>query len=99
MRPRGKSQGSSSLPSIKIRLRETKLRSMVVTILKSADLPTQYVDSVPDVETNTEAVPEFSDPFEDAGYPEQSSTGFSSTDKNQPLVGWLQANVDIARQS
>ena len=31
-------------------------------------------------------------------FQELSKTGFSSTDKNQPLLGWLQANVDIARQ-
>ena len=90
---------SSLLPSVKIRLRDTKLRAMVVTILKSAELPTQYVDSVPDRgETSQEEPADFSDHFEDAGYPEQSKTGFSSTDKKQPLVGWLQANVDIARQ-
>ena len=106
VRPRGVGGGSrkdSSIPSIKIRLRETKLRSMVVTILRSADLPTGYVDNIP--ERSNEATTEtseggsdFSDPFEEAaGFTEQSKTGFSSTDKHQPLVGWLQANVDIAR--
>ena len=30
-------------------------------------------------------------------FTEQSKTGFSSTDKNQPLLGWLQTNVDTAR--
>ena len=112
VRPRGAGGGSRKdlstpvlLPSIKIRLRETKLRSMVVTILRSADLPTGYVDNIP--ERNDEATTEnpregtnFSDPFEEeTGFTEQSKTGFSSTDKHQPLVGWLQANVDIARQT
>ena len=106
VRPRGVGGGSrkdSSIPSIKIRLRETKLRSMVVTILRSADLPTGYVDNIPErsneATTETSGVDsDFSDPFEEAaGFTEQSKTGFSSTDKHQPLVGWLQANVDIAR--
>ena len=82
-----------------IRLRDTKMRGLVVNILKAADLPTQYVDSVQEKEgeNNADTIPDFSDPFGDEGFPEQSSTGFSSTDKKQPLVGWLQANVDIAR--
>ena len=104
VRPRG-ARKDLLLPSIKIRLRETKLRSTVVTILRSADLPTGYVDNIP--ERNSEATTEtpgvgsdFTDPFEEeAGFTEQSKTGFSSTDKHQPLVGWLQANVDIARQT
>ena len=110
VRPRGAGGGSRKdllLPSIKIRLRESKLRSTVVTILRSADLPTGYVDNIPERnnETNTDTPgvgidSDFTDPFEEeAGFTEQSKTGFSSTDKHQPLVGWLQANVDIARQA
>ena len=111
VRPRGAGGGarkdSTLLPSIKIRLRETKLRSTVVSILRSADLPTGYVDNIPErqneatTSTQTAGVgSDFTDPFEEeAGFTEQSKTGFSSTDKHQPLVGWLQANVDIARQT
>ena len=100
IKPRGTSGPSRrELATIKIRLRDTKMKGLLVTILNSADLPTQYVDSVQEKEgdTNAETIPDFSDPFGDEGFPEQSSTGFSSTDKKQPLVGWLQANVDIAR--
>ena len=100
IRPRGAGGANKrDLATIKIRLRDTKMRGLVVNILKSADLPTQYVDSVQEKEgeNNADTIPDFSDPFGDEGFPTQSSTGFSSTDKKQPLVGWLQANVDIAR--
>ena len=91
----------SYLPSIKIRLRDSSLRSTIITILKSADLPTGYVDSIKEKQQETvikdaAETEVFSD--EDVFGFNQSGTGFSSTDKNQPLIGWLQTNVDTARQ-
>ena len=99
VKPRGLVKDKSVLPSIKIRLRDPKLRSTVVTILKTADLPTGYVDSIPEKqETVTKSADEIFSDEEGFVFEEQTKTGFSSTDKNQPLIGWLQTNVDIARQ-
>jgi len=99
VKPRGLVKDKSVLPSIKIRLRDPKLRSTVVTILKTAELPTGYVDSIPEKqETVTKSADEIFSDEEGFVFEEQTKTGFSSTDKNQPLIGWLQTNVDIARQ-
>ena len=69
--------------------------------LRSAELPTGYVDSIPErKEVATRSAEEIlSEQFEEEHFTftEQSKTGFSSTDKNQPLLGWLQTNVDTAR--
>ena len=106
VKPRGGAQPAkdqTQLPSIRIRLRDSKLRATVLNILKSAELPTGYVDSIPErkevVRKSSEEIlsEQFEEKFEDH-FQEQSKTGFSSTDKNQPLLGWLQANVDTARQ-
>ena len=106
VKPRGGGQlakDQTQLPSIRIRLRDSKLRATVLNILKSAELPTGYVDAIPErKEANRKSSEEilseqFEEKFEEH-FQEQSKTGFSSTDKNQPLLGWLQANVDIARQ-
>ena len=68
---------------------------------RSAELPTGYVDSIPErKEVATRSAEEIlSEQFEEEHFTftEQSKTGFSSTDKNQPLLGWLQTNVDTAR--
>ena len=106
VKPRGGAQPAkdqTQLPSIRIRLRDSKLRATVLNILKSAELPTGYVDSIPErkevARKSSEEIlsEQFEEKFEEH-FQEQSKTGFSSTDKNQPLLGWLQANVDIARQ-
>jgi len=107
VKPRGSSLISQAikdrnlLPFIRIRLRDTKLRTTIVNILKAAELPTAYVDSIPEKVENAQKLPDnlFQDEgAEEYGFREKSATGFSSTDKNQPLLGWLQANVDTARQ-
>ena len=104
VKPRGQTiKDATALPSIRIRLRDTKLRATIVSILKAAQLPTGYVDAIPEKATeNVMKTPEDlfrDDEREDAFYyEEKSKTGFSSTDKNQPVLGWLQTNVDIARQ-
>ena len=104
VKPRGQTiKDKTPLPSIRIRLRDTKLRATVVTILKAAELPTGYVDAIPE-KANDDVVKPPEDLFRDDEredafyYEEKSKTGFSSTDKNQPVLGWLQTNVDIARQ-
>ena len=109
VKPRGSSLNSQAikdrnlLPFIRIRLRDIKLRTTVVNILKAAELPTGYVDAIPEKVDNAQKLPDdlFKEEAEEDfafGFREKSKTGFSSTDKNQPLLGWLQANVDIARQ-
>ena len=106
VKPRGgtmPAKDQTQLQSIRIRLRDSKLRATVLNILKSAELPTGYVDSIPErkevARKSSEEIlsEQFEEKFEDH-FQEQSKTGFSSTDKNQPVLGWLQANVDIARQ-
>jgi len=88
------------LRSVQIRLVDTRLRETVLTILRAAELPTGFVDAIPDRKEETIEASEgiFSDPLEDDEPQTQQSSGFSSTDKNQPLLGWLQANIDMARQ-
>jgi len=89
----------NTLQSLKIRLRETRLRDTVLTILKTAELPTGYVDAIPDTpDIHTEASDKtFVDPYEEI-IPDDQSMSFSSTDKNQPLLGWLQNNMTEARK-
>jgi len=87
------------LLSLKIRLVDTRLRETVLTILKAAELPTGYVDAIEEkkVENGETSKEIYTDPLEDYE-PVQQPRGFSSTDKNQPLLGWLQANMSVARQ-
>ena len=105
------------LLSMKIRLRDTSLRATVLTILKAAELPTGFVDAIPEKKEKDVEPPKeiFTDPFEeeikvsDVSIPvlnvmlslpiqgEQAGR-FSSTDKRQPLLGWLQTNMTVARQ-
>jgi len=87
------------LLSLKIRLVDTRLRETVLTILKAAELPTGYVDAIEEkkVENGETSKKIYSDPLEDYE-PVQQPRGFSATDKNQPLLGWLQANMGVARQ-
>lgn len=84
------------LLSMKIRLRDSSLRATVLTILRSAELPTGFVDAIP--ERKAEHV-EPIDPFEEEEIVKEDQTGgFSSTDKKQPILGWLQTNMSVARQ-
>ena len=109
VKPRGLVTAAASkergqqLPSIRIRLRDSGLRATVLAILRAADLPTGYVDNIQETSETVRKTPEeiISEQFDEEHfvYREPASrTGFSSTDKHQPVLGWLQANVDVARQ-
>ena len=88
------------LLSLKIRLVDTRLRETVLTILKAAELPTGYVDAIPEkkVESTDKAKEIFTDPLEEDEPQGHQTSSFSSTDKRQPLLGWLQNNMSVARQ-
>jgi len=88
------------LQSLKIRLVDTRLREAVLTILRAAELPTGYVDAIPEKKMESVEKPKdmFTDPFEEDEPQGQQASSFSSTDKRQPLLGWLQANMSVARQ-
>ena len=106
VKPRGlaaSKERGQQLPSIRIRLRDSGLRATVLAILRAADLPTGYVDNIQETSEAVRKTPEeiISEQFDEEHfvYREPASrTGFSSTDKHQPVLGWLQANVDVARQ-
>merc|ERR1740128_963298 len=104
MRP--KAVTKAVLPTVRIRLRDATLRRTVLTILKGCDLPTDFVDSIPVSEEEQrgqvmEEVPRR--PWRDdlwsegSQQQEESSGGFSPTDKGQPFLAWLTNNVGVAR--
>ena len=99
VRPKA-SSGSKHLAKVKIRLNAPTLRSTLLSILKGAELPTDFVDSVPVSETEAKGgggsgEDEYTDEFH--VQPEEG-TGFSPTDKAQPFLTWLKANVGVARK-
>jgi len=89
----------SLLRSVHIVLKETKIRPIVLTILNSVELPSDYVDSLP-TRDNDES---YTFQNEQKIYYEWEPTfqsegpGYSSTDKRQPFLSWLAKNVEIAR--
>jgi len=104
MRP--KAVAKAVLPTVRIRLRDATLRRTVLTILRGCDLPTDFVDSIPVSEEEQrgqvmEEVPRR--PWRDdlwsegSQQQEESSGGFSPTDKGQPFLAWLTNNVGVAR--
>jgi len=100
VRPKAGTGGARHLAKVKIRLSAPTLRETLLSILKGAELPTDFVDSVPvsDVEAkggSGSSEEEYTDEFH--VQPEEG-TGFSPTDKAQPFLTWLKANVGVARK-
>jgi len=103
MRP--KAVTKAVLPTVRIRLRDATLRRTVLTILRGCDLPTDFVDSIPVSEEEQrgqvmEEVPRRTwrdDLSSEGSQQEESSGGFSPTDKGQPFLAWLTNNVGVAR--
>jgi len=91
----------TSLKSVHILLKDTKIRPTILAILKSVDLPSDYVDTIPisQNDDNYEVPNECEKKvyYEWEGHFSYQGSGYSSTDKRQPFISWLSNNVEIAR--
>jgi len=94
-------KSKNQLKSIKIRLKDHKIRSTVLTILKQANLPTGYVDKIEDKTSTTSShkVNRYDDDEFNADEEgeQEASPGYSPTDIRQPFTSWLAANITKAR--
>ena len=90
----------TSFRKVRVTLRDVvRVRDAVTVVLKSVDLPTSYVDSLPD-EGDKEKVSATSAEvaFEEPEfYDVTTGFGMHSTDVNRPLPRWLRDNVESAR--
>ena len=100
-------QNRTKLKSVRLQLKqERKVRSAVIKILKGCDLPTSYVDSIPERKDEAfldsrPAVWEDLDAAAEAHEIElakrRKKHAVHSTDVSQPLKIWLTNNVENAR--
>ena len=88
----------TSFRKVRVTLRDVvRVRDAVTVVLKSVDLPTSYVDSLPD-EGDKEKVSSAEVAFEEPEfYDVTTGFGMHSTDVNRPLPRWLRDNVESAR--
>jgi len=87
----------TSFRKVRVTLRGImRVRDAVTVILKSADLPTSYVDSLPD-EGDKEKVASAPTIDEPDVQDVPTGAGMHSTDMNRPLLRWLRDNVESAR--
>jgi len=84
-----------NLRSVHILLKEPHIRPTVTAVLRSVNLPTGYVDNIPEEDGGVKGEVVWEEVGPRAG--EGGHGGFSSTDKRQPFLNWFVANVEAGR--
>ena len=108
VKPRSATRSSKNLNKIDLLLNEIQVRQTVTSILKKVDLPTSYVDSLPNTETHQEfdelgsASKFYEDLAQDFEFERQQLRKkqldlLHHTDTRRPLKMWLNDNVEAAR--
>jgi len=101
IKPRNRRPQRTNLKKIQLKLTsEAKVRKTVTVILSTVDLPTSYVDSIPDTEKALESSahhPIFYND-EEVGFDYKNLIDIMhSTDTRRPLPMWLRDNVENAQ--
>ena len=92
-----------SLKMVRIQLKDsTNIRKSILSILQGCDLPTSYVDSIPESKSDTlnvqnQAQTSWYDVAEEEVLFSSRKGKLHATDINQPLITWLAKNVELAR--
>ncbi len=99
---RGSSKASSSLNMVQLKLNSNKVRDAISSILKTVDLPTSYVDSVPETADESNLVKSYEDivhefDLEQRELRKRRLDLLHHTDTRRPLKVWLTDNVETAR--